>query len=252
MKIQYASDLHLEFTDNWKFLKQNPIKPVGEILILGGDIVPFPFMDKYLDFFNYVSDHFKEVFWIPGNHEYYRFEIDKDSRLLNKSFRENVHLVNNISFLKDGIQFIFSTLWSVISKSNQYYIQKSLNDFHQIALNNRPISVDFYNKICEESQEFICRELENNSSEKKVVVTHHVPTLYKYPAQYKKDILNEAFAVELYDLIEKYQPDCWIFGHHHSNVEDFYIGKTRMTTNQLGYVKYNEHVKFNCDKFLEL
>ena len=35
MKIQYCSDLHLEFEENKKFLKQNPIKPVGDILIGG-------------------------------------------------------------------------------------------------------------------------------------------------------------------------------------------------------------------------
>jgi len=38
MKIQYASDLHLEFSDNWSYLKKNPIKVVGDILVLVGDI----------------------------------------------------------------------------------------------------------------------------------------------------------------------------------------------------------------------
>jgi hypothetical protein len=69
-----------------------------------------------------------------------------------------------------------------------------------------------------------------------------------YPPQYRGNILNEAFAVELFDLIETNGPDYWIFGHTHNNIADFSIGKTLLKTNQLGYIKYNEQHGFYSDR----
>lgn len=37
MTIQYCSDLHLEFSSNWKWIQNNPIEPIGEILLVAGD-----------------------------------------------------------------------------------------------------------------------------------------------------------------------------------------------------------------------
>ncbi|MBE0637198.1 MAG: metallophosphoesterase [Bacteroidales bacterium] len=252
MKIQFASDLHLEFPKNKEFLKANPLQPSGEVLILAGDIVPFAIMDKHNDFFDYVSTHFQQTWWIPGNHEYYRSDITQRSGTMQERIRNNVHLVNNITLFRNNIRFIFSSLWSKINPGCEWEIEKGISDFQLIKYKGARFTSNHYNDLHEESLDFLKTELKEPSFGKTIVVTHHAPTFNKYPEKYQGDILNGAFAVELSDLIVTSQADCWIYGHIHYMVPDYYIGKTKMISNQLGYVEFGEHKLFRSDKIIKL
>ena len=245
MKIQYASDLHIEFPENKKFLKDNPIKPIGDILVLAGDIVPFAVLEKYNDFFNFLSDNFENTYWIPGNHEYYYSDISNRSGVLNEKIKSNVLLVNNTTVVHENTTFIFSTLWSKIRTDYQWQIERGMSDFHVIKYNGSRFSADRFNQLHNESLHFIEQEMNKKRSGKTIVATHHVPTFLNYPEKYKGDVLNDAFAVELFDLIETNGPDYWIYGHNHFKQPGFTIGHTQLLTNQLGYVKYGEFQLFN-------
>jgi len=252
MKLQYASDLHLEFPENKEFLKRNPLLPVGDVLLLAGDIVPFVVMHKHADFFNYISDNFDTTYWIPGNHEYYNSDISVRTGSLNEKIRDNLFLVNNVSVIQENVKLIFSTLWTIISPENQFEIRQRLSDFHAIKYNRRGLMPEHYNFLHEQCRSFLNGEISKDVAEKKVIITHHVPTLMNYPEKYKGDSLNEAFAVEMYNDILRSQAEFWIFGHHHSETPDFQMGKTSVVTNQLGYVKYNECPGFDTNKVIEM
>ncbi len=247
-KIQYVSDLHLEFPENQKFLKKFPIKPAGDVLILAGDIVPLVSLDNFNYFFDRLSHDFEAVFWIPGNHEYYHYDLALKSGSFKKRIRENIWLLNNQEILFRNCRLIFSTLWSHISPQNALPIQQNLNDFRLIKFNGKPYTPKIFNNLHKQNRKFIEERLKQKSDLQSIVVTHHVPTFINYPEQYRNSSINEAFSVELYDLISAEQPNYWIYGHHHFNTADFRIGNTRLLTNQLGYVAYKEHRSFIFDK----
>lgn len=180
-----------EFPENRIFLTANPLQPVGDILVLAGDIITFQGLNKARDLFDFACDHYSAVYWVPGNHEYYGTDIT------------------------DKPDPCFSYLH-------------------------------------EESISFLSKTLDEGKEGPVLVVTHHVPTLMNYPQMYKNSPLNEAFAVELFGLIAETEVDYWIYGHHHVNIPDFNIGKTRMLTNQLGYVHQYEHGLFRRDAVIEV
>ena len=252
MKIQYCSDLHLEFPENQKYLMDNPIEVKGDILILAGDITLFNIIDDFRFFFDFVSKNFKYTYWIPGNHEYYYYDIAKKPNLFKEQIRKNVYLVNNIAVIHEDIKLIFSTLWSNITPANSFNILRSLSDFRVISNKGKSFTVDKYNSLHKRGLKFLEKEIKLNTHKKTVVITHHAPTFMNYPEQYKGSPINDAFATELFDFIENCNANYWIYGHTHGNVPNFNIGNTILTTNQLGYIRNWENENFDGGKFFEL
>ena len=252
MILQYASDLHLEFNENKAYLDKYPLQPKGEILILAGDIVPFAIMDKLAGFFSYVSDHFKTTYWIPGNHEYYHYDLGTKRGTFYEHIRSNVILLNNTSIELDDNVLIFSTLWSKINPQHKMQLEQAMNDFRLILYNHHLFTVNQLNDLNIESLSFLENELIKTKNPKKVVITHHVPTFINSPQKYRGSVLHEALGVELSDLITRTGPDYWIYGHIHRNNPDFKIGKTTLLTNQLGYVMKDEQHQFKTDKTITL
>lgn len=252
MTVQYCSDLHLEFKQNRRYLINNPITPNGSILLLAGDIMPFTELTRYAWFIDQLGSQYEAVYWVPGNHEYYGSDVLEKGGSFKEALRSNVFLVNNVSVRLDKVKLIFSTLWSSISPLMAWDIQRGMADYRTIRYGHYKFRPFHCTRLHHKSVAFMEQELAGDPERRKVVVTHHVPTLLHYPPEYKWSTLNEAFATELFDLIEQSGIDYWIYGHHHRNIPDFEIGKTRLLTNQLGYVQFGEQGSFRRDAVIEL
>ena len=253
MKIQYCSDLHLEFEKNVSFLTNKPIKPVGDIIILAGDISYLNFyynrqIEK--DFISYLSDNFKYSYLLFGNHEFYGGDdISILDNPVYEKLKNNVALVNNIAVIHDDIKFIFSALWSNISDKNSNIILNSLNDFRLIKYRNKIITIKDYNNLHKESVNFINNELNKDDKiDKTIIATHHVPTKSCNSPDFANSLINEAFVVDLDKLINNSKIDYWIYGHTHRNMPIVNMANTNLVTNQLGYVSHKENTKYKSDK----
>ncbi|MBU1370102.1 MAG: metallophosphoesterase [Bacteroidetes bacterium] len=251
MKIQYCSDLHLEFAHNNHFLTEKTWEISGEVLLLAGDIAPLHDIYYANSFFSYLSANYKAVFWVPGNHEYYHHDLIDFKTSFHFKIRENIHLLQNTNIVYEGINFVFSTLWTYLNELNMPFIEKGIADFASITRKGKRLNGYDYNQLHEESLSFIKAELDK-TTHPTVVVTHHLPSVRCNSPEHVESELNEAYCVDLTAYIKDCKADFWIYGHSHFNQKPLIIGKTMLLTNQLGMVSSNEHNHFRNAAYFSL
>ena len=253
MKIQFASDLHLEFRDNSRWLKDNPLIPVGDILILAGDI-GYLGDDNYSNhpFWSWCSENFRETVVVPGNHELYKsFDINELVEGWEFRIRDNVRAVYNKSIKYGDIEVVCSTLWAEIPLSEAYFTEKGVTDFRRIRNGRYLLSWERFNEEHRKCVDYICKTVLESSAKTRIVVTHHVPSFQLMAEEFRGSLINGAFTSNLDKMIENLPINYWIYGHSHRNIEKV-IGETKILTNQLGYVFANEHKDFKRDKMIKI
>jgi len=254
MKIQYASDLHLEFENNTKFLKENPFTPVGDILILAGDILVFG--EKTMNehpFWDWCSDHFSHTFIVPGNHEYYN-RVSMLPTLSNFTYpiRRNVTYVNNRSIVMGDTELFFTTLWTCVSDKELAQVQIGMTDCQRIAFDKQLMIATDYARAHTMCFSWLKNALDKSTAPHKIVVTHHCPIVAEDP-RYANNGLSTAFVVDLEDFIKNSDIDYWIFGHTHWNAKcGTKLGSTTLLTNQMGYLTHGGEEGFSLNQFIEI
>lgn len=234
MKIASYSDLHLEFKHGWSL----PSVLDADILLLAGDII---FFNDFMPLKRLLANWKKLVIFVPGNHEYY---TDIPMHEHHSVFRDwlatelpQVHLLCNEYISIDGVNFFGGTMWTDFQAGDataMRYAAKHMNDFRLIRAGESRFTPEGSIELHREFATRLNEWFEMIFPGPRVVVTHHAP-VSNPKSQHLGSPLQPAFiAYDMRELIEKYEPDIWIYGHTHE-CDAQTAGKTRIISNQLGY-----------------
>ena len=271
LRIQFVSDLHLEFSENRRWLEEHPLEVAGDILLIAGDTayldVPESGRDTYSQykFWDWASEHYKQVIVCFGNHDFYGYyDLATMPDGYCKQIRTNIHAYYNkvIHLTAEGgltsnsdsglIDIIVSTLWAKIEPHNAFMTEHNVSDFYRIKYKGHRLTADDFNSEHERCMAFIRQAVAESRAATKIVLTHHVPTQLCTAEEFRGSTINGAFTVELGDYIVGSGIDWWVYGHSHRNI-DAQIGGTKIVSNQLGYISHGEHLTngFNSAKYIE-
>ncbi len=245
VKLRILSDVHLEFG---AFELEEDKEA---ILILAGDITTV--RNPEPKFFQDCVDKFKKVIYIFGNHEYYGGDWNTAKILIQRTLPEEVCLLDNSHVVIDDVLFIGTTLWTDMNKGDLFtlmHCKRRMNDYRIISKDGRKLKPADTIKEHERAKAYIEGALKLGREEKKVVITHHMPSLSCVHQRYlADDAMNGAYRSDLDDLIEQYQPDLWVFGHSHHSHNSF-MGNTRLYSNPRGYDALEENDDFEKDAWI--
>lgn len=256
MKFDIISDIHLtamkDHGDKWIA----DYEPKGDHLILAGDVGEFHWwqMKGYYLMKELCAKYAAtgEVYFVPGNHDYYGTTFEN----ANARFKELEDKIDNFNFLNadyqvnmewivedenfkpdppcvqgsymDGVTIYGATLWFPYDPENPRY-SRYLSDFSYIK--------GFVPKVYDVHRDHVAY-LSHITGDKKIVITHHMPSFKSVHPRFENDDLNRFFVSNQEEIMYRWQPTLWVHGHTHHRF-DYMIDKTRVICNPLGYPREN-------------
>lgn len=239
MKAWIFSDLHIEMDPKFAPLEV----PDADVCICAGDVLDGGPAASILWLGKFVAPYMPVLF-VPGNHEFYRSSIKEGLSVGYElaSHFDDLFLLDGDTVFLGNYRFIGTTLWTDFglhddARLSMVIAKEELNDYRRIKLSKTP----FKRFTPGESQHLhrmatinIDNAYRSQPERPTVIISHHAPSLMSVPKAFLRDGLTPAFASRFEYRILEYEPLLWVHGHIHSS-SDYFIGKTRVICNPLGY-----------------
>lgn len=225
MKVAYCSDLHLEF---------RPIElkntEDADVLILAGDIylisrLQWNFNNVFNDFIHNITNEFKHIIYVAGNHEFYDSNINDIKQLRNALKKyPNVHVLDTQTITIDDVNFVGGTMWTDMDKNDpivKIQAPHFMNDFSVIEDFTPNYSIAAFK---------VFNEYVQSHKPIDVVITHHGPSQGCISDEYKGSKYNPLYVSD----VDVSDVRFWIYGHLHGG-KSFEQDGCQILHNSRGY-----------------
>ena len=189
IKLYTVSDLHIDWNQTSQQEYHDMFKDIdrdSSYLIIAGDLCEVRNEYELFQFFDTVTLLFKKIFYVPGNHEYYKIYLDDNYiRQLVKKY-DNVVFLQNDFYEDEDDKFVIygTTLWTessgdlmidqhVASVMMDYKLIYNKSHLTQIKIPiTRTSMIDLHKTMFNRLEEFL--EDIKEETKTKIIVTHHL------------------------------------------------------------------------------
>jgi len=223
-KLLIFSDIHTEFhADTGKSFCESFKDVDYDVAVISGDISNNKLLPQSLE---YISDNFKEVVFVKGNHDCWGSSIGKTDELIRSicDQKTNLHYLEKSSITIGEQRFTGCCLWFKFTPMLPV-LARGWSDFERIKNFDREVFTQN-----EASINFLKRDVGPDD----VVITHYLPSEKCVSDRFKNDPYNVFFVCPIDEIIMDKQYKLHCHGHTHDKC-DTNVGLTRIVCNPFGY-----------------
>ena len=252
MKCIVLAGLHLDyfFGQQMDPFSKVPLSAFDEIThcIIAGDLSNKA-QEQWSRCLPWLADRMPkaQIYVMPGNHDYYDFKIDQEDHLETIATEHGATFIQKTELISGDHRFLCATLWTDFELygdrvANMQNGARVMGDYHYIKVaqnGGQKLTPSTTAEIHHDHRAWLGTRLADGFAGDTTVITHHAPHRKALSAE---PSYGPCYASNLEDLILKYQPKRWLFGHTHHSVS-FNIGTTELRNVSVGYPGQNQPIE---------